>query len=560
MDDMEWQDMDEGPSAAEIATCAAVLRQMNHADLLLPEFTAVREAGVPVFKRLILKERFGSEEVLDFLKEKTDVYNMKVKLERLHKVVTDEHETRRIKAETCGMNTARKEALAAIKAESLLPDDTLPLSITEGSGPAISGYREQILEERTVREAAGEKVGIDVESMAGAHRDALYMQCNMCRGEYLEHHHFYHQLCPRCAEHNWEKRHQTADMSGMVCVVTGGRIRIGYVIVLKLLRAGAFVLTTTRFPYDCALRFSREPDYETWKDRLEVCGPFELCDMRLVERFCEQLVKRFPRIHVLINNAAQTLTRQEGWNARMAELECSAADSLPSQCKALLRPPTHLEVIREASDAICQVSPSEMVPLPHANVMWQEAGQLMDFPEGKLDESRQPLDLSAQNSWSRRLGDVSTLELLQTLAANTAAPFIMCSKLACVLAPKNEDEPYGHVINVSALEGKFSVKNKSSGHPHTNMAKAGLNMMTHTSSKDMFQRRILMNCVDTGWVTDMAPGGVGAVAASHATWVGPPLDEDDGAARVLDPVFSHLLDQTWLLRGKFFKNYYVCGW
>jgi len=554
MDGMEWQDMNEGPSAAEIATCAAVLRQMNPADLLLPEFTAVREAGVPVFKRLILKERFGSEEVLDFLKEKTDVYNMKVKLERLHKVVTDEHEARRIKAETCGMNTARKEALAAIKAESLLPDDTLPLSITEGSGPAISGYREQI------REAAGEKVGIDVESMAGAHRDALYMQCNMCRGEYLEHHHFYHQLCPRCAEHNWEKRHQTADMSGMVCVVTGGRIRIGYAIVLKLLRAGAFVLTTTRFPHDCALRFSREPDYETWKDRLEVCGPLELCDMRLVEKFCEQLVKRFPRIHVLINNAAQTLTRQEGWNARMAELECSAADSLPSQCKALLRPPTHLEVIREASDAICQVSPSEMVPLPHANVMWQEAGQLRDFPEGKLDESRQPLDLSAQNSWSRRLGDVSTLELLQTLAANTAAPFIMCSKLACVLAPKKDDEPYGHVINVSALEGKFSVKNKSSGHPHTNMAKAGLNMMTHTSSKDMFQRRILMNCVDTGWVTDMAPGGVGAVAASHATWVGPPLDEDDGAARVLDPVFSHLLDPAWLVRGKFFKNYYVCGW
>ncbi|CAE7634551.1 unnamed protein product [Symbiodinium pilosum] len=371
----------------------------------------------------------------------------------------------------------------------------------------------------------------------------------MCRGQYLEHHHFYHQLCPRCAEHNWEKRHQTADMRGMICVVTGGRVRIGFQIVLKLLRAGAFVLTTTRYPCDCALRYSKEPDYHEWRERLEVCGPLELCDMRLVERFCQQLLRRFPRIHVLINNAAQTLTRRDGWNARMAELEGRAAASINGL--AAIRQPAQL------SEMALPCPPGErldVVPIPDANVMWTEAAALEDFPKGRLDDSRQPLDLSAQNSWSRRLEEVDTLELLQTLAANTAAPFILCSKLATALAPKEESEPYGHIVNVSALEGKFSVKNKSSGHPHTNMAKAALNMMTHTACKDMYRRRILMNCVDTGWVTDMAPGGVGAVAASHETWVGPPLDEEDGAARVLDPVFSHLLDETWLLRGKFFKR------
>ncbi|CAE7254893.1 unnamed protein product [Symbiodinium necroappetens] len=259
---------------------------------------------------------------------------------------------------------------------------------------------------------------------------------------------------------------------------------------------------------------------------------------------------------VLINNAAQTLTRRDGWNARMADLEGKAAASLHSSARAIRQPAQLDEIALPRSHG----QRSEVVPLPEANAMWKEAAALEDFPKGQLDESRQPLDLSAQNSWSRRLEEVETLELLQTLAANTAAPFILCSKLAAALAPKDESEPYGHIVNVSALEGKFSVKNKSPGHPHTNMAKAALNMMTHTACKDMYRRRILMNCVDTGWVTDMAPGGVGAVAASHETWIGPPLDEEDGAARVLDPVFSHLLDPTWLLRGKFFKNYYVCGW
>lgn len=393
----------------------------------------------------------------------------------------------------------------------------------------------------------------------------------MCRGEYVDQHHFYHQLCPRCAELNWEKRQQTSDMSGMVCVVTGGRVRIGYQIVLKLLRAGAFVLTTTRFPHDCALRYSREADYETWQERLEICGPVELSDMRLVEKFCDELAQRFPRIHVLINNAAQTLTRPVGWNARMIQLEQTASASLPVSAQKMLRLPMQLSQalsVKNEGESRSEVEMTEekrhsIVPASCSSkeeVIWVEASQLEDFPEGQLDESRQPLDLSAVNSWSRTLADISTLELLQTLAANAAAPFIMCSRLANVLAPQSASDLYGHIVNVSALEGKFSVKRKSNHHPHTNMAKAGLNMLTHTSASDLFQRRVLMNCVDTGWVTDMAPGGVGVVASRHVTHVATPLDEEDGAARVLDPVFSHLNDSTWLIRGKFFKNYYIAAW
>merc|ERR1740121_220173 len=235
----------------------------------------------------------------------------------------------------------------------------------------------------------------------------------------------------------------------MVCVVTGGRVRIGFAIVLKLLRAGAFVLTTTRYPNDCVRRFASEQDYEMWRKRLEVCGPVELCDLKLVEKFCDHLVSRFPRIHVLINNAAQTLTRPEGWHERMADLDVSAAATLSDDMKALLQPPL------QGIASIC-APPLTAVPaskaeevLSAAGSKWQEAAeQLKDFPDGGLDESRQPLDLSAANSWSRRLGQVSTLELLQTLAANTAAPFIMISRLTPIIAPAAGTESYGHIINV----------------------------------------------------------------------------------------------------------------
>lgn len=532
---------DEAISSEDIQRCAAVLKRMTASDLLRAEFAAIREAGMPVFRRVVLKERFGSEDVLGFLKQKSDVHQMTTKLQRLHKVVKDEHEERRRKAETCGMNLRRKADLAAIKAESQLPE---ALSIAD-----------------LAEEHSGEAPLEDIDRMLKAPVDSFYSNCNMCRGQYIEHHHFYHQLCPGCAEHNWEKRNQKADMTGMVCVVTGGRVRIGYKIVLKLLRAGAFVLTTTRYPNDCAWRFSQEDDYEDWRHRLEVCGPLELCDIRLVEHFCDQLIQRFERIHVLINNAAQTLTRQKGWTVRMTELESTAALRLHSTARGLeIRSPERIgdAAITSGSEQLelARTRPSPSAPL---SALWKETALLEDFPEGELDESRQPLDRSMTNSWSRRIESVGTVELLQTLAANTAAPFILCSRLAGVIGPKG-DGPYGHIVNVSALEGKFSVKNKSSGHPHTNMAKAALNMMTHTACKDMFRRRILMNCVDTGWVTDMAPDGVGTVAATHETWIGPPLDEEDGAARVLDPLFSHLKDPTWLLRGKFFKNYYVCGW
>lgn len=582
----------ERPSDADISFCVSVLRRLQPNDLEDIALAELLEVAGKLFKRKFFKDKFGSSEAVEFLKNRVDIDRKIKQLQNLEQIVNGYRETKKQSAENCGQNLARKITLENINAQMALlnAEDQAVKSIKDQETcPRIEIDNNEASADDQVETANAENVEHsprveDVTRVSLGPKGDYHHTCNCCGGSFREMHHFYHQLCKDCAQLSWDKRTHTADMTGMVCVVTGGRVRIGYQIVLKLLRAGAFVLTTSRFPLDCAQRFSREEDFDCWRGRLEIVGPVELSNMRLVEHFCDQLIARFQRIHVLINNAAQTLTRAEGWHYRMGQLEANAESSLSEEARALVKNPAELvticdiacdkepeiacvpqETAHESSvplspsqQLVCNATSSNHIGAIERN--WSEAIDLADFPKGKLDASGQPLDLTAQNSWDRKLCDVSTMELLQTLAANAAAPFIMCSRLASVLEPPTKEDPFGHIVNVQALEGKFSVKKKSRCHPHTNMAKAALNMLTHTSANDLFRRRILMNNADTGWVTDMASGGVGPMAATHATFVEVPMDEIDGASRVLDPVFSHLNDPTWLIRGKLFKDYRVVNW
>ena len=586
------------PTDAEIALATDVLRRMGSGDLdAHPDLLA---AGSALFRRHCVTAAFGTPDVVAHLKQQSAQRAALKELRRLHAHIQAEHEAARKRAASCGINAARWETLELIKAECTSME-------AEGGGDGTSALmapvgfeRSSSPEQRCSREVppiaapAAESDEADAADITAAAEELLRrppprgdftVQCNICRGEYLasERDAFYHQLCPRCAAFNLSKREQTADLSGRVCVVTGARVRIGYATTLKLLRAGALVLATTRFPYDAAQRYSREADVDEWRDRLEIFGPLELANIRAVERFCDMVRDRFGRIHILINNAAQTLTRAPGWFTRQQQLEERAAKGLNEADRALLS--SHAECLCDASSegnaraggeaqarlktnvSAVSIAAEEAAPEPEAAVseaagVWLEASNLRHFPPCRLDESRQPLDLSPSNSWSRRLGEVPTLEMLQTLAANAAAPFVLVSRLAPLLGAAEGEERCGHIINVSAVEGKFSVPKKSAVHPHTNMGKAALNMMTYTGASSFYQQhRILMNCVDTGWVTDMAPGGVGVVASTHETWVATPLDEVDGAARVLDPIFSHEKDTAgWLVRGRFFRNYFVANW
>eukprot|EP01036_Dinobryon_divergens_P026302 gene26302-34929_t len=349
-----------------------------------------------------------------------------------------------------------------------------------------------------------------------------------------------HWLCIRCGDFNLEKRLQTSKLEGCVCLVTGGRVRIGYQICLKLLRAGATVITTTRWPKDAALRYSHEHDFNTWRDRLRI-DELELSDPEKVEEYCQGLLdgidgrKKLERLHVLINNAAQTITRPSNWFVKMKQMEVESLPLLKFTALSLIT--NGISVGNDAS-TLTESGHDSGIPV-------SDSGNRRTVV---LDESGQPLDLSGVNSWSRRLVDVSREELISTMNVNAVAPFIFMRNA-------------GLVVNVTALEGKFNVGKKSSGHPHTNMAKAALNMLTLTCAREWARSSVYVSSVDTGWVTDMAPGGVGASSLAHETFIGPPLDDEDGAARVLDPVFSYANSQGDIkMFGHFYKDYMKASW
>jgi NAD(P)-dependent dehydrogenase (short-subunit alcohol dehydrogenase family) len=329
----------------------------------------------------------------------------------------------------------------------------------------------------------------------------------------------YHALCPACAALNWQKRFQRCDLTDRRALITGARIKIGFQASLMLLRAGARVIATTRFPADAAERYAAEPDFTRFADRLEIHA-LDLRDLRSVESFASKIDK----LDILINNAAQTVRRPQQFYAHLLEKESRPIAELPPSMQRLL--PDHREE-------------TALSPL---------------FPPGAFDADGQQVDLRRHNSWRMTLAEVPTVELLEVHLVNAMAPCLLTARLKPLLARAKGG---AHVVHVSAMEAQFSRKKKTDKHPHTNMAKAALNMMTRTSAVDYQRENIYMNSVDTGWVTDEDPlhhvARKQRVHDFHA-----PLDAIDGAARVLDPVFVGYLGQP--MWGLFLKDYKPIDW
>jgi NAD(P)-dependent dehydrogenase (short-subunit alcohol dehydrogenase family) len=163
-------------------------------------------------------------------------------------------------------------------------------------------------------------------------------------------------------------------------------------------------------------------------------------------------------------------------------------------------------------------------------------------------------DLNPVNSWTQRVNEVDPVELLEVQLCNVTTPFILVSRLRAALAASTARRTY--VVNVSAMEGQFGRGYKGPGHPHTNMAKAALNMLTRTSAQEMLTDGILMTSVDTGWITDERPHPLKARLADEGFHA--PLDLADGAARVYDPIVRGELGED--LYGCFLKDYYPSAW
>ena len=178
--------------------------------------------------------------------------------------------------------------------------------------------------------------GFDTEDTHREHRHAADAQnCYVCKQDYTAIHHFYDQLCPPCAELNFSKRTELADLGGRVALLTGGRVKIGYQTGLKLLRCGAHLIVTTRFPRDSASRYAQEPDFEDWQHRLEIFG-LDLRHTPSVEAFCRELLARHTRLDYIVNNACQTVRRPPDFYAHMMAKETASLAGMPSRVRRLV--------------------------------------------------------------------------------------------------------------------------------------------------------------------------------------------------------------------------------
>lgn len=376
--------------------------------------------------------------------------------------------------------------------------------------------------------------------------DRKSSKCYVCRREQMYMHTFYSQMCVECGDINFQKRMQTVGIRDRIAIVTGARIKIGFETTLKLLRAGGTVIATTRFPSDAFVRFREEEDFPIFKPRLFI-EFMDLSSLESIRRFIHAMKLKFSRIHILINNAAQTIRRETSFFQRELSLEHQAIPGMEESVDRLIEDNKAHRMAHYARQSIA-TTPVKQVTDSHLS-------KQVILPN-KIDEYGQPFDSTQEiNTWILKMEQVGLEECLEVHWINSIAPFLLIQQLLPLMKTDITHEK-GHIINVTSMEGSFSKYYKSGSHVHTNMAKASMNMITRTLGL-IFKKKhnILMNSVDTGWIDCMTP--------QHESFSrGPlPLDSVDAAARVLDPVFSYYMSPATSHRSAvFYKDYMVGEW
>jgi len=340
---------------------------------------------------------------------------------------------------------------------------------------------------------------------------------------------------------NFVKRDVIVDLTGKVAIVTGGRIKIGFYVARQLLKCGAKVIVTTRFAYDALSRYKKEPDYDKWKDSLEIYQ-INFLQLNEVYKFVRDIKCKYSKINYLINNAAQTIRRpKEFYNNIRNIVETDSNNNIKKIYCDFFK---HYGSIQKYLDGKCasKIKLIENENNDEDDMDLTKYEEHKYFPTDKVDEHDQQIDLRPINSWIKTISDIDPFECFEVYFVNAIVPFYMIGELKQHMTT----DDYSWIINVSSMEGSFSRRFKTHTHPHTNMAKAALNMITRTCAKEFIENKIVMVSVDTGWNTVEEP---------NSYHLKSPIDCIDGAARILDPIFKKLTNS-----GVFYKNYKEVNW
>ena len=409
-------------------------------------------------------------------------------------------------------------------------------------------------------------------------QNVVFRNCYICKEKLgLENiHTFYGNLCKKCGEYNYSFRTIKLDFSGRIAIVTGGRVKIGYYIATKLLSYGAKVLITSRFPKDTLFKYQQDPEYEKWKNNL-IIYPIDFRIFESTIKFVKFINENFPHVDILVNNAAQTIRRTASYYKYLLPTETKELN--PDDEKKVIKNDyinlqkqlteedknknTKKQIETSLISLVNNKNPEykEILPLsviasqirimeekeqPHVTVMGGD-GQPYDFSQGK-------------NSWNFEFDEIPFQEFTEVQVINTWTPYYLCVKLKPLMIQSPYQDKY--IVNVTSVEGIFNHFKRSS-HVHTNMAKAALNMFTRTCGTYLKDMGIYMTCVDTGWVSPMNEMNSlldkNKKKSYENEFVNVPLDELDGAMRVLHPIIEGIKNKNYLY-GILLKDYIKSPW
>ncbi len=405
--------------------------------------------------------------------------------------------------------------------------------------------------------------------------DYTFTNCYICKQKLYpdDIHLFYGNMCKKCGDYNYSFRSLTLDLSGRIAIVTGGRVKIGYYIATKLLSYGCKVLTTSRFPKDTLLKYQQHPEYEKWKNNLLIY-PIDFRFFNSVVKFIDYINQNFSHIDILINNAAQTVRKTTSYYKYLLPIEMKElkqedenkiikTDYLFRNQNKLddeLKLKNNKEEIKNALTTK-QDEYNEFLPLSviasQIKIMEEKKQPIIN----ELGNDGQPYDFShGKNSWYLEFDEIPFQEFTEVQMINAWVPYYLCVKLKPLMLKSPFPDKY--IVNVTAVEGIFNHFKKTT-HVHTNMAKASLNMFTRTCGKYLKNFNIYMTCVDTGWVSPMSE--INKILDNNTKnnfeeeFKNIPLDELDGAMRVLHPIIEGIKNKNYL-SGILLKDYVKSNW